>query len=151
MNPITGPFLRNYCDITSYARVLTFWSFYFRKLPVMVKSTSCVCQTVSIIPFQWAHVKFYRVMHFWEPYALMHVRKLWCTQHVNLNGFTVSTQVSNHNSVNYILSDHFPCYVWPPLKMKAKIDHTPKPRRLFGSTCIWQKSRVIEIVDIVLL
>ena len=33
--------------------------------------------------------------------------------------------------------------------MKAKIDHTPKPRHLFGSTCTWQKSRVVEIVDIV--
>ena len=34
------------------------------------------------------------------------------------------------------------------LIMKAKIDHTPKPWRLFGSTCTWQKSRVVEIVDI---
>ena len=32
------------------------------------------------------------------------------------------------------------------LIMKAKIDHTPKPWHLFGSTCTWQKSRVIEIV-----
>ena len=66
-----------------------------------VKSISCVCHTASIVPFWWAHVKFYRVMHFWEPHALMHARKLWCTQHVNLNGFGVSTQVCNHNSVNY--------------------------------------------------
>ena len=35
------------------------------------------------------------------------------------------------------------------LIMKAKIDHTPKLQRLFGSMCTWQKSRVVEIVDIV--
>ena len=36
------------------------------------------------------------------------------------------------------------------LNKRAKIDHTPKTttRRLFGSTCTWQKSRVIkEIFD----
>ena len=30
------------------------------------------------------------------------------------------------------------------LIMKAKIDHTPKPRRPFGSTCTWQKSWVVQ-------
>jgi len=37
------------------------------------------------------------------------------------------------------------------LIMKTKIDHTPKPRGLFGSTCTWLKSRVVEleIVDTV--
>ena len=36
-----------------------------------------------------------------------------------------------------------------PNIMKAKIDHTPKPQCLFGSTCTCQKSRVVEIVDVV--
>ena len=35
------------------------------------------------------------------------------------------------------------------LNNEGKIDHTPKTRRLFGSTWTWQKSRVVEIADIV--
>ena len=40
-------FLQNYQDIASYAWFLTFWS--VGKLPVMVKSISCVCHTASIV------------------------------------------------------------------------------------------------------
>ena len=48
-----------------------------------------------------------------QSYALlrtMHFDACTYTLNVNLNGFTVSTQVCNHNSVNC----HFRCYVWPP-------------------------------------
>ena len=45
---ITGPF----CEITATTQVmLTFGAFNFRKIPVSVKSISCVCHTASIVPF----------------------------------------------------------------------------------------------------
>ena len=96
-NPITGPFLRNYCDIASYARVLNILE-----------------RLISENFLLWSRVPHVYVTHLCTFENQVLCIKLWCT-HVNLNGFAVSTQVCNHNSVNCILSNHFRCYVWPPL------------------------------------
>ena len=63
----------------------------------MVKSISCVCHTASIVPFQWAHIKFYRVVCMCNWAAATSSPTLTCSA---LNGFAVSTQACNRNSVS---------------------------------------------------
>ena len=70
----------------------------------------------------WVHIPAYYFQAYFIPF--------YCAQFDT----TVYTQVNKR------------IRLFPKLQgniMKAKIDHTPKPRHLFGSTCTWQKSQVV--------